>query len=282
MKRLFFVIMVMLTAFTVNAQDGGFNPANPPEPLLRHQLTVTTQPSGAGSAQGGGLYAEGTNVTVSTNGNTGYTFQYWMLDGVPIEATQRFTYVMTNKPATLVAVYEYKFEPNSPSEPVSIPLTYRLYLQSEPSGAGYFNRNSGEAARPEYGVYLVAKPNNNYVFKGWYDEKGSLLSNDAAFTYTMPYAHTTLTARFNYYPNNPNEPIGNQDSVENTAVSGDVNGDGNVDVADIANVIDCMSGNSAVNKTAADVNKDGTVDVADIATIIDEMAARARGLKIED
>ena len=53
---------------------------------------------------------------------------------------------------------------------------------------------------------------------------------------------------------------------------GDVNGDGAVDVADIASVIDFMSGKTNVDKSKADVNSDGTVDVADIASIIDVMA----------
>ena len=66
---------------------------------------------------------------------------------------------------------------------------------------------------------------------------------------------------------------------------GDVNGDGTVDVADIASVIDVMAsattpGASATGK--ADVNGDGTVDVADISAIIDEMAADASGFKPED
>ena len=57
----------------------------------------------------------------------------------------------------------------------------------------------------------------------------------------------------------------------------DVNGDGKVDVADIATVIDVMAGKGdAATKKAADVNGDGNVDVADIATVITEMAARAR------
>ena len=59
--------------------------------------------------------------------------------------------------------------------------------------------------------------------------------------------------------------------------SGDVNGDGKVDVADIATVIDVMAGKGdAATKKAADVNGDGKVDVADIATVISEMAAQAR------
>lgn len=57
----------------------------------------------------------------------------------------------------------------------------------------------------------------------------------------------------------------------------DVNGDGNVDVADIATIIDVMAGSGdAALKKAADVNGDGNVDVADIATVIDRMAELAR------
>ena len=62
----------------------------------------------------------------------------------------------------------------------------------------------------------------------------------------------------------------------------DVNGDGQVDVADISAIIDVMAGASATGASAtvnADVNGDGTVDVADIASVISEMAARARRAK---
>ena len=56
---------------------------------------------------------------------------------------------------------------------------------------------------------------------------------------------------------------------------GDTNGDGTVDVADIAAVISVMAGSATSVGSAAgnaDVNGDGTVDVADIATIISIMA----------
>ena len=69
-------------------------------------------------------------------------------------------------------------------------------------------------------------------------------------------------------------------SLENAArIQGDVNGDGTVDVADIATVISVMAGEGAsaeggsASARAADVNGDGVVDVADIATIISIMAA---------
>ena len=55
---------------------------------------------------------------------------------------------------------------------------------------------------------------------------------------------------------------------------GDANGDGVVDVADIAAVINIMA--KGLSDKAADVNGDGVVDVADIAAIINIMAANAR------
>jgi len=74
-----------------------------------------------------------------------------------------------------------------------------------------------------------------------------------------------------------------------TILRHDVNGDGKVDVADIASVIDAMSGSgSSVGagngvgagpvpaRTEADVNGDGVVDVADIASVIDKMSELAR------
>jgi len=61
------------------------------------------------------------------------------------------------------------------------------------------------------------------------------------------------------------------------SVTGDANGDGTVDVADIATVISVMAGAATPGASAsgtADVNGDGTVDVADIATIISIMAGQ--------
>lgn len=57
--------------------------------------------------------------------------------------------------------------------------------------------------------------------------------------------------------------------------TGDTNGDGAVDVADIAFIISVMAGGTDVTEAIrqdADVNGDHAVDVADIATVIDEMA----------
>ena len=63
---------------------------------------------------------------------------------------------------------------------------------------------------------------------------------------------------------------GDMDICEGIDVKGDVNGDGTVDVADIATIIDVMA--QSAYDPDVDVNDDNTIDVADIASIIDIMA----------
>lgn len=64
-------------------------------------------------------------------------------------------------------------------------------------------------------------------------------------------------------------------SVESDATKGDVNDDGNVDVADISSVLTEMAGSGSDLKY--DVNGDGTIDVADISTILTLMAGGSAG-----
>ena len=82
-----------------------------------------------------------------------------------------------------------------------------------------------------------------------------------------------------YYAQN-NRILEEGEPLPNDGVSGDVNGDGIVDVADIASIITVMAASS--NLPAADVNGDGVVDVADIASVISIMAAKARLQEIGD
>lgn len=66
-----------------------------------------------------------------------------------------------------------------------------------------------------------------------------------------------------------------QATISGAIVTGDVNGDTAIDVADIGSVIDVMAGSTEYSKAAADVNGDGIVDVADIAKLISLMAGGA-------
>ena len=64
-------------------------------------------------------------------------------------------------------------------------------------------------------------------------------------------------------------------SVAPPTPSADTNGDGAIDVADIATIISVMAGTAdGGSATTADVNQDGIVDVADISTVISTMAGK--------
>ena len=56
---------------------------------------------------------------------------------------------------------------------------------------------------------------------------------------------------------------------------GDLNNDGNIDVADVNAVIDLVLGVTKNASQAADMNRDGQVDVADVSAIIDRLLSFA-------
>ena len=62
-------------------------------------------------------------------------------------------------------------------------------------------------------------------------------------------------------------------TYKNAALPGDVNGDGEVNIADINAVIDMILGGSG-NTAAADVNGDGEINIADINAVIDIILGR--------
>ena len=69
------------------------------------------------------------------------------------------------------------------------------------------------------------------------------------------------------------EIILTQGSGETPGIKGDVNKDGEVDVADISAIITVMAGGDA-SQYVPDVNTDGEVDVADISSVITIMAGK--------
>lgn len=57
-----------------------------------------------------------------------------------------------------------------------------------------------------------------------------------------------------------------------TGQSGDVDGDGTVNISDVTTLIDyLLSGNAAINLDNADVDGDGAVNISDVTTLIDTL-----------
>ena len=219
MKRLLSIALMLLVTMASSAQNGTLDPNNPPEPSAKYKLTVKAQPEEAATTSGSGEYAEGTKVTVKAAAKSNYVFKYWMLDGVQqTQTSTSFSITMPAEDVKYVAVFEYKeedYNPVNPGEPPYITPEYALYLIADPVGSGTFNRTSGARVKEGTNVSIKATPATGYQFVGWYDATGAEIGNSQTYSFTMPSQRTTLTARFTYDPNNPNEPQGDQTDVDN-------------------------------------------------------------------
>lgn len=94
-----------------------FNPSNPNEPsdpILRHNIVVSTQDGGTVSV-GSNRILEGTSTTLTATANTGYVFVGWYLNGELYTTLNSFSYTMGDENVHFEAVFE--FSPASPGEP---------------------------------------------------------------------------------------------------------------------------------------------------------------------
>lgn len=251
------------------AQTGGFDPVNPPEPMLQYKVTVNSTPGNVAYTSGGGKYYGGTTITIGTSSrNTNYVFDHWLKDGARIEESASFSYVVEAKNVVFTAVYKYN--PTNPPEP-TVSNKYRLNLIPSPQGICSFNMTSGLKKEAGSRFQLRAYGSQGFEFLGWFEGE-ELVSSQSSFYYTMPAREVTLTAKYTYNPDSPVEPEGNQEDVDNYLL-GDVNGDGNVNLTDYiwtANYIHLNPSPDYIFK-AGDVNGDGTINLLDyigIANII--------------
>ena len=180
---------------------------------------------------------------------------------------------------TLVAVYEYYYEPvvpdpfnpSNPSEP-GYTNAFCLYLTTNVSGACSFNRTSGAKVEADTYVSLTATTSQNYTFDGWY-RNGIKIADTKTFSFLMPAESTTLQAVVSYNepvvlpfnPTNPDEP-----GYTSFIWPGDVNEDGVVNVMDATMLIGAYLNNTTdqLNMSVADVNQDGIINVMDATEII--------------
>ena len=281
------VFLLFVAAIGVKAQ---YNPEDPPEPNLKFQLTVKVQPQEASySTSGSGTYIPGTQVNVRSSARQNWVFRYWMANGTQIEGqeAQQFTYTMPMESVELVAVYEYvepekpPYNPQDPSEPVTIPDKYSLNIVAVPALAASSTSGSGSYTAGST-VWVGARANTNYSFEGWYDKDGQKLSSNSSYGYTMPDEATTLTARFVYTPGSPGDPMGGgQDDVQNHVLRGDVNQDGVVDIADAVMLVNYVVGKytgPALSMDASDANRDGQIDIADAVRIVNLVVGKINAL----
>ena len=97
-----------------------------------------------------------------------------------------------------------QYNPDNPEEPGASP--WRLTLKADPAKAESFNRNSVTNHATGEQFYIHAYDHSGFRFVQWEDEQGNVIATERGFDYTMPAHHVTLTARYVYSPDTPEEP----------------------------------------------------------------------------
>lgn len=206
MKRLKYIILLVGLLLSNLTAWGQYNPPNPPEPAGSLHVSLVAEPAGAGyfNHDTNFIAGEGEAINLRAYSYRDYRFQAWEKDGEVISTSSSFYYTMGNTDVTLTARFVYS--PDSPPEPV---IRHRLFLESDPVGAGDFNYNSGTAFEEGRQISVRAYERNGYKFLYWYRMEASdtlKLSTERYLDFTMGKEDMTLKAKFVFNPSNPDEP----------------------------------------------------------------------------
>ncbi len=213
---------------------------------------------------------------------------------------RKMFYIPDTKPmgnATLAAA-EYWIDDDHASKvsvkSSDVQQSFSIDISSLSSGIHYFNYRAIDS-KGRYGnlvrqlFYIAKSPEmatgGAITYEYWIDDDlagkvtGEAAQSELVFSIDiskLDQGSHTFNFRAQYMFGEWGEPFTAE--FTKSIIKGDVNGDGIVDVADIATIISVMAAGDKIVETviSADVNEDGVVDVADIATIISIMAEMAR------
>ena len=119
-------------------------PAEPGDPILRHNVTVTCGDGGYWHGTSGRIL-EGTAISLTAYLNDGYEFKGWYLNGEFLTALRSFSYTVGKENLNFYAKFE--FNPNFPGEPaMPVISSYSYYLPT-------VNGKPGDTVR--YAINLV-------------------------------------------------------------------------------------------------------------------------------
>ena len=133
----------------------------------------------------------------------------------------------------------------------------------------------GEGSDPVWDICCFAIDGVNQFIYGAYD-------NDWE-TYSVSLSEGTHTLSWSYIKDSSVNATGDYFAVDNVAITlgdaerGDVNADGQVNIADVTALIDyLLSGDeSTVDLDASDANQDGSINIADVTSLIDYLLSGA-------
>ena len=111
---------------TANCVFNPSSPAEPSDPILRHNVTVTCSDGGYYSGSTG-RFLEGSTYTLYAYANSGYDFVGWYLNGELYTNLRTFSYTVGKENLNFYA--QFVFNPSSPGEPNMPAISeYTYYL----------------------------------------------------------------------------------------------------------------------------------------------------------
>lgn len=281
------------------------SPSEPSDPVLRHNITVSTEDGGTVSVRDSRLL-EGTSTTLYATANTGYKFMGWYLCDTLYTNLTSFSYKMGKEDVDFVAVFE--FDPASPGEPamptdkkyafyqmtvVGVPgevIDYPLYLTSLDTLCDMtFQLTFPAGLTPDlesvelstkavgYDISFTAETDTSYVFSmiGGKVPPGS--TGLLQFRVQIPEDWETGAShkvKINQVSVTEVDGTHLTASTLNGSIAvykrGDTNGDNEVDVSDVMNLANhVLKKNTEVFiEEVSDVTEDDEIDVADAMGIV--------------
>lgn len=144
-----------------------------------YTITVSANPTNAGTVGGGGSYNQGASCTVTASANAGYTFTNWTEGGNVVSTQANYTFTVTGN-RTLVANFQAQ------------PQNYTITVSANPTNGGTVG--GGGTYQQGQSCTVTATPANGYTFLRW-TENGNSVSTSANYTFTVT-GNRTLVAQF--------------------------------------------------------------------------------------
>lgn len=135
-------------------------------PVVSYTITVLSEDTEKGSVSGGGLYENGTQVTVTASPKLGFKLSGWYEGGTQVSADKNYTFTVSGD-----RVLEARFTETA---------VYTITASIDPAGSGTVT-GAGQYQEGET-VALAVEPADGYEFIGW-QENGQTVSESETYTF---------------------------------------------------------------------------------------------------
>ncbi|HPR60354.1 MAG TPA: fibronectin type III domain-containing protein, partial [Prolixibacteraceae bacterium] len=150
-------------------------------PPATYTVAVAVIPANSGTASGGGIFNEGSSVTVTATPAEGFSFVNWTDGGIEVSADAAYTFTATSD-RSLVANFEQNTATN-----------YSIVVTASPSNMGSAG-GGGTYAKGSSVTVTATSMSRIYRFVNWTDG-GTIVSTNAVYTFTAR-ADRNLVANF--------------------------------------------------------------------------------------